>query len=241
MEKLVGESKAHCLILPDQLQGHINPMIQFSKRLAQKGVEITLVVTRYTFKSMQEFSGGSIAVETISDGYDDGWRGDLNQDLQEFIDRSREVGMKTLQELVEKLRNSGRAVDCVIYDPLIPWCLDVAKMLGLVGAAFFTQSSSVTSIFYHSHEGRIQLPLLENRPLHLPGLPPLQPPDMPSFMYDHGSYPVLLKLLEDQFKNIGKADWIFFNTFYALEREVCLLLMSLYEFILVSFHANHAR
>ncbi|KAL1547993.1 mogroside IE synthase-like [Salvia divinorum] len=40
--------KGHCLMMPDQLQGHINPMLQFSKRLARKGVEITLGWVRDT-------------------------------------------------------------------------------------------------------------------------------------------------------------------------------------------------
>uniref|UniRef100_A0A3Q7HK33 Uncharacterized protein n=1 Tax=Solanum lycopersicum TaxID=4081 RepID=A0A3Q7HK33_SOLLC len=38
--------KAHCLILPYPLQGHINPMLQFSKRLRSKRVEITIVTSK---------------------------------------------------------------------------------------------------------------------------------------------------------------------------------------------------
>ncbi|XP_042055353.1 mogroside IE synthase-like [Salvia splendens] len=212
------KSKGHCLIMPDQLQGHINPMLQFSKRLAQKGVKITLAVTRYTFKTMQDFSCGSISVETISDGYDDGWRGDLNDDLQEFVDRTRQVGTKTMEELLERLRGSGRQVDCVVYDPLIPWCLDVAKKLGLVGVAFFTQSCVVTSIYHHLYEGRIRLPFSDGGAVRLAGLPAMEPSDMPSFMYD-GSYPSGLKLMLDQFENIAEADCILVNSFYELETE----------------------
>ncbi|KAI3443954.1 hypothetical protein Pfo_000619 [Paulownia fortunei] len=217
---MLGEYKAHCLILPNQLQGHINPMLQFSKRLAEKGIKITLAVTRYMFKAMQEFSSGSISVETISDGFDEGWKGDSAQNLQEYLARFQQVGTETLAELVEKLKNSGQALDCVIYDPFIPWSLDVAKKFGLVGAAFFTQSSSVNSIYYHVHEGQIKLPLSKNQVFNLPGLPPLEPSDMPSFLYDFGSYPGALELLVNQFNNIGKADWFFVNTFYKLEEEV---------------------
>lgn len=135
--------------------------------------------------------------------------------------------MKTMEELVVKLKNSGRAVDCVIYDPLIPWCLDVAKKMGLVGVAFFTQSCAVTKIFHHLYEGHIELPFAENEVICLPGLPPLEPSDMPSFMYEFGSYPAGLKLMLDQFKNIKEADWILENSFYDLEREVRQNLITL--------------
>lgn len=134
-------------------------------------------------------------------------------------------------------RNSGRVggeaqkfgpgPDCVIYDPFIPWALDVAKKFGLFGAAFFTQSCSVNTIYYHVKEGHIKLPLLENQVFNLPGLPPLESSDMPSFLYDFGSCPGALELLVNQFKNIGEADWIFVNTFYKLEKEVCQILIIL--------------
>jgi hypothetical protein len=44
---------AHVLVLPFPTQGHINPMLQFSKRLASKGVKVTLATTVFIFNTMQ--------------------------------------------------------------------------------------------------------------------------------------------------------------------------------------------
>lgn len=55
----------------------------------------------------------------------------------------------------------------------------------------------------------------------IPGLPVLQPTDMPSFIYAFGSYPPILDLAANQFSNIEKADYVLINTFYELEKEVC--------------------
>lgn len=101
--------------------------------------------------------------------------------------------------------------------------------------AFFTPSCAVSSILHHLYEGRIELPFLENRLLHFPGLPHLKCSDMPSFMYEFGSYPTALKLMLDEFENNEETDWILVNTFYDLEREVCmyvcLLLRGVSEFM----------
>lgn len=103
----------------------------------------------------------------------------------------------------------------------MPWCLDLAKKFGLVGAVFFTQSCAVGSIYYHVQRGLIKVPVTETE-ISVPGLPLLEHQDLPSFVSDFGSYPsALFHLLVDQFSNIDKADWVLCNTFYELEQEVC--------------------
>ncbi|KAJ6973568.1 hypothetical protein NC653_033794 [Populus alba x Populus x berolinensis] len=39
--------KADYLVLSFPAQGHINPMLQFSKRLEHKGVKVTPITTRF--------------------------------------------------------------------------------------------------------------------------------------------------------------------------------------------------
>ncbi|KAL0346075.1 UNVERIFIED_CONTAM: UDP-glycosyltransferase 74B1 [Sesamum radiatum] len=63
--------KAHCLILPHPTQGHINPMLQFAKRLTRKHIKVTLALTRFLLRTTAGFSGGSIFVRAISDGFDE--------------------------------------------------------------------------------------------------------------------------------------------------------------------------
>ncbi|QHO03550.1 UDP-glycosyltransferase [Arachis hypogaea] len=69
-------SQKHILMIPYPSQGHLNPMLQFSKCLSTKGVTSTLVITKFISKSMHlhQLSSlpSSIKFDTISDGYDQG-------------------------------------------------------------------------------------------------------------------------------------------------------------------------
>lgn len=167
---------------------------------------------------MSGSSSSSISLQTISDGYDEGGI-DQAESIKSYLDRFWKVGLQTLDNLVEELSGSDCPVDCIIYDAFMPWGLDVAKKFGLVGAAFFTQSCAVDSIYYHVHRGLIKLPVTETQIL-VPGLPPLEPQDLPSLIYHLGTYPDFFDMLLDQFSNIDRADWVFCNSFYMLEREV---------------------
>ncbi|KAK4381969.1 UDP-glycosyltransferase 74F2 [Sesamum angolense] len=116
-------------------------------------------------------------------------------------------------------RGLGLPADCVVYDPFMPWALDVAKGFGLLGAAFFTQSCAVDNIYHHVYRGELELPLSGGEVV-VPGLPAMRPDEMPSFIYDHGSCPGTFEMVLNQFRNVDKADWIFINTFDELEEEV---------------------
>ncbi|KAM7496296.1 hypothetical protein LguiA_020710 [Lonicera macranthoides] len=220
MERETKAYKAHCLVVPFPCQGHINPMLQFSRRLEHKGLRVTIAVTQHLYKTTQRVSSsgsgtGSISVETISDGKE---YGELHN-IRAYLERFQEVGSQTLTQLVKKLSDSGCPVDCIVYDAFMPWALDIVKRFGLVGAAFFTQSCAVNNIYYHVYKGLIELPLREDKIL-VPGLPELQRLDMPSFMSDFGSYPAIFEMLGYQFSNFDKADWLLVNSFYELEEEV---------------------
>ncbi|XP_008235865.1 PREDICTED: UDP-glycosyltransferase 74E2-like [Prunus mume] len=224
MEK---RERAHCLVFFCPIQGHINPMLQFSKRLEHKGLEVTLITTLSVHKATHEggeeqstTSFSSIALETISDGFDGEGGSAQAESVQAYRDRVREIGSQTLAELIDKLSASGHPADCLVYDPVFPWALDVAKRVGIAAAAFVTVSCAVTNIFSLVHNGLLKLPLNPNSQILLPGLPPLQPSDTPSFIHVPESYPAFLKLSVDLFSNLCKADWVFCNTFYELEQEV---------------------
>ncbi|CAN1236014.1 UDP-glycosyltransferase 74F2 [Linum grandiflorum] len=180
-------------------------MLQFSKRLISKSIRITLLIN----------------LDTISDGYDDGGHA-AAESTQAYLESFQKSGSKTLSELIQKLSKTEYPAHCIIYDPFLPWCLDVAKELGLLAAPFFTQSCAVDAIYYHVHKGLIELPVTQPQSLSLifPGLPPLESDDMPSFMSDYGSYPAAFDMIISQFSNIHKADWILCNTVHELEKQV---------------------
>ncbi|KAL0383324.1 UNVERIFIED_CONTAM: UDP-glycosyltransferase 74B1 [Sesamum calycinum] len=214
-----ANERAHCLILPYPSQGHINPMLQFAKRLSHKRLKITLALTRFLLKTIKGLSGGSISIGSISDGFDEGGRAQAKTH-EEYLARFQQVGRETLMELLQALADSGSPVDCVVYDPFIPWVLDLAKASGLLAAAFLTQSCSVVSIYHRVYCGELKVPVRGSEVVVVPGLPPLRPEEIPSFIDVHGLYPLAFQLATNQFQNIDKADWIFVNTFYELEEEV---------------------
>lgn len=222
--------RAHCIVIPYPSQGHINPMFQFSKRIQHKGVKVTFVNTRFISKTITHTpsSTTSIALETISDGYDEGGIGQA-ESIQVYLDTFKKVGSQTLSNLVEKLNASGFPVNCIVYDAFMPWCLEVAKKFELLSAVFFTQSCAVNIIYYNVFRGLIKPPLKENDIFVLaPGLPPLEVQDLPSFVHHYGSYPAAFDMLVNQFCNIDEADWVLCNTFYELEPEVSESTFSFY-------------
>ncbi|KAL1550912.1 N-hydroxythioamide S-beta-glucosyltransferase [Salvia divinorum] len=213
MEK---SNQAHVIVIPYPSQGHINPLLQFAKRLAAKGVRATLATTVNT---MQSITSAAVAVEPISDGFDDtdfakaGKEGD-------YLSSIRDHGSKSLARLLDGYRAAGSPVTCVIYDAFFPWALDVALRHGAMGAAFFTNSAAVCAIFSHIRSGTLTLPVnVDDAPLVFPGLPPLNACDVPTFLRNPNSYPAYLAMKLSQFSNLDEADYVFANTFHQLERQ----------------------
>ncbi|KAK4729161.1 hypothetical protein R3W88_022149 [Solanum pinnatisectum] len=206
---MITSHKAHGLILPYPLQGHINPMLQFSKRLQFKRVEITIALTKSVLKKMKELPS-SVSIQAISDGYDDGGI-DQAKTYEAYLTRFKEVGLDTLSQLIQKLANSGCPVNCIVYDPFLHWAVEVAKKFGLISAAFFTQNCAVDNIYYHVHKGVIKLtPSKNDEEILIPGLS------------------CTIEMMANQFSNLDKVDWVLINSFYELEKEVIDWMSKIY-------------
>ncbi|KAG9446934.1 hypothetical protein H6P81_013062 [Aristolochia fimbriata] len=217
---------AHVLLLPYPSQGHLNPLLQFGKRLAYKGLTVTFATTAFIAKSLPTTHVGPVKVETISDGFDGGGFGE-SESIEAYLHNMGDVGSRTLAELVRRLDRRGQPVTCIVYDAFLTWALEVAKnQLGVHGAPFFTQFGAINVFYYHSyHEKRptnyISAASSGSIAPSLPGvLAKLDVSDLPSFFSVPGSYPAYLQLVLNQFSNLEKADWVIFNTFYELEPEV---------------------
>ncbi|KAK7309518.1 hypothetical protein RJT34_06316 [Clitoria ternatea] len=212
------QNNVHVLVLPYPAQGHINPLVQFAKRLASKGVKATIATTHYTTKSI---TTPNVHVEPISDGFDQSGFAQTNNNVELFLASFRTNGSRTLSQLIQNHKNTTTPVTCIVYDSFFPWALDVAKQHGVSGAAFFTNSAAVCNIFCRIHHGLIELPVqLQDLPLLVPGLPPLNSRDLPSFIRFPQSYPAYMAMKLTQFSNLNQADWMFVNTFEAIESQV---------------------
>lgn len=209
----------HILVIAYPAQGHINPLLQFSKRLASMGLRVTFVTTSSISKSMQAGqTASSVSFESISDGSEEGES--LESKIASLEYRFRERVSQSLAEfIIEKHNSSEIPPKFLVYDSIMPWALDVARQCKLDGAPFFTQPCAVNVIYYHAQQGAFRMPL-ERSFVSLPSMPTLGIDDMPSFFGETTSHPALLNTLVNQFSNIQDTNWIFCNTFHELEYEV---------------------
>ncbi|KAL9684968.1 hypothetical protein QQ045_022412 [Rhodiola kirilowii] len=226
--EMQSDHQAHIISFPFPVQGHINPNLQFCKRLVAKGLKVTLITTIsigntiHPLKSQvpDESDLSRINIEFISDGFDDAKKvaALIAEDIDEYA-KLFEVGVR--QSLI-KLLQTTREWDCspkvIVYDSTMPWIQDVADQFGLYGAAFFTYSCAAANMFYLAHEGVVELPV--EGQVSVPGMPLLDSKDVPSFLHEVTSYPIISKLLLSQFGNLSRANWVLFSSFDQLEDEV---------------------
>ncbi|KAK4489092.1 hypothetical protein RD792_004886 [Penstemon davidsonii] len=218
----VSNPKPHVLVIPFIIQGHINPMLQFSKFLALKSsLKITFILTSTTTKIAKIPNDKSIRIKFISDVPE--------EDIQEPNNNSPETFFKNFKPTVSKnlieLINEEKDAKVIVYDSVMPWVLDIAHEKGLLGAAFFTHSCSVSALHYHLKQGTLKHPFEPSSEISLPFMPSLDIKDFPSYPSD-GIFMDPLKFHVDQFSNIEKVDWIFFNTFEKLETEIAKWMFS---------------
>ncbi|ONI34908.1 hypothetical protein PRUPE_1G505200 [Prunus persica] len=205
----------HILVVPLPSPGHINPMLQFSKRLASKGLRVTLVTVSSKTHEPIETQLSMVNIEPIYATYEEAGKIDLESMLQWLLT----ILSKNLPDLISKQERNGYPICCLVYDASLTWALDIAKGLGIAGASFFTQACAVGTVYYNVQQKLLRVPPEEDRVL-LPGLPLLEPHDLPSLINHPGSYPSVFKMVIGRFSNITDADWIFCNTFDCLEPEV---------------------
>lgn len=210
-------TKNHVFVVVYPVQGHINPMLQFSKRLASKNVRVTLITTS-SYKNLTDNqpTNPTIFFDYISDGFS----GEKPSGIADFVETFKNESSKSLPELIEKQSKTEYPVNAIVYDSFMPWVLNISKKFGLYGVSFFTHSCVVSTIYYHTSKGSLKIPLENGNAVSLPSILPLEEGDLPSFVSDLNSYPGVLKLVLDRFSNFEDADCLFFNSFDKLEYEV---------------------
>ncbi|CAI0627546.1 unnamed protein product [Linum tenue] len=204
MGEVAPQRKAHVVLLPYPSQGHINPLLQFAKRLSSKGVKATMATTHYTVGSITASPAVAVAVEPISDGFDAGGFVQA-RDERTFLQSFETHGTRTLSELVARHERTDSPVTCIVYDSFLPWALDVARGHRIYGAAFFTNSATVCGVFCRVSRGVIKLPLAsEEDGVAVPGLPKLGRVDLPTFVRFPESNPAYLAMVLCQYSNLDE-------------------------------------
>lgn len=181
-------NNVHVVVLHYPVQGHINPLVQFAKRLASKGIKATVATAHYTANSI---TAPNISVEPISDGFNEAGIAQTNNKVELFLTSFRTNGSRTLSQLIQY--------------------------------------------------GLIELPVnVEDLPLRVPGLPPLDFWALPILLRFPESYPAYMAMKLSQFSDLPKAHWVFVNTFEALEAEVPTNLTHVYNICIFIWFCIHS-
>ncbi|CAN6287163.1 unnamed protein product [Urochloa humidicola] len=226
---------AHVLVVPNLVQGHMNPMVQFAKRLASKGVATTVVISRFIARTAP-VDARPAAVEAVSDGHDEGGLASAAS-LGEYLETVAVVMSESLAALIEARASSPppQRFTCIVYDSYALWVPPMARRVGLPAVPFSTQSVAVSAAYYYFNLGKLDLPPAAAadggggggaKSKALEGLLEMERSEFPSSVFDDEPYPIIVEGALKQFAHVGKDDWVLFNSFEEMESEVNLNLSS---------------
>ncbi|KAK6930661.1 UDP-glucuronosyl/UDP-glucosyltransferase [Dillenia turbinata] len=221
----MAHPEPHFLLVTFPAQGHINPAIQFAKRLIRSGSTVSFATSVSARRRMTMLPNPKgLSFVAFSDGYDDGFKADVH-DPRLFMSDMKRLGSQTLRELILSIANEGRPVTCLIYTLLLPWAADVARDLHVPSALLWIQPATVLDTYYYyfnGYEDAIRYTSKDNSSfVQLPGLPPFTARDLPSFMVDSNAYSFVLPTFQEQLEAICKEEnpSVLVNTFDELEPE----------------------
>ncbi|KAK6930662.1 UDP-glucuronosyl/UDP-glucosyltransferase [Dillenia turbinata] len=221
----MAHPEPHFLIITFPAQGHINPAIQFAKRLIHAGATVSFATGVYARRRMSMLPKlKGLSFVTFSDGLDDGFIAKVHDPSVLMSDMKR-CGSQTLRELILSMANEGRPVTCLIYSLGLTWAADVARDLHLPSAFFWNQPATVLGIYYYYFNGYEDAIRNTSKDpssfVQLPGLPPYTARDLPSFVVDSSAYSFVLPMFQEQLEDISKEEnpIVLVNTFDALEPE----------------------
>ncbi|XP_024032150.1 crocetin glucosyltransferase, chloroplastic-like, partial [Morus notabilis] len=228
------------LLVTYPAQGHINPVLQFAKRLVGAGADVTFVTTYFAHRRMTKGRGDttaaanrnggvSISYVPFSDGHDDGFK--AGDDFDHYLNEIRRRGSQAISDLVISAAKEGHPYTCLVYSLLLPWAALTAEELCLPSVLLWIQPATVFDIYYYYFHGYGDIfrenntkdPSTDhNSSTTLPGLSlTFTRCDLPSFMDAANAYSFAIPLFKEQLEVLDKIKnpKILVNTFDQLELE----------------------
>ncbi|KAF7112282.1 hypothetical protein RHSIM_RhsimUnG0244800 [Rhododendron simsii] len=205
-------------------QGHINPGLQYAKRLTKMGVEVTYATAFSALNRMTKSAATppGLTFFGFSDGHDGGWDMDnVDHQMEELKRRGSEAVAKLIISQAEK----GKPFMHVVYTTLIPWAGQVAHDLHVPSTFLWIQPATILDIYYYYLNGYgDSIGKNMNDPswsVELPGLPPVTGSDLPSVLLASNTYNFALPLLKQHFDMLDAQNnpKVLVNSFDALESE----------------------
>ena len=142
------------LVLPFPAQGHVNPMMSFSKKLVEQGCNIIFVNTDFnhervvrSMENQQSLNGSPIKLASIPDGMRPE---DDRSDLGELCVAILGTMPAMLEKLMEDVHLNGEIrISCIVADVFMGWALEVASKLGINGVLFWPASAAMFALQYN--------------------------------------------------------------------------------------------
>ncbi|KAH7521568.1 hypothetical protein FEM48_Zijuj07G0047200 [Ziziphus jujuba var. spinosa] len=220
------------IIVPFPAQGHINPSLQFSKRLIGTGAEVVFVIPISVHRRIMKNKTSTSTPDGLSfflysDSFDDGFK--PGDDLHRYLSELRRGSKQAVSDLINSSAKHGRPVTCVFYSLCVQWIAETARELHVPSALLWVEPATLFCIYYyffHGYEDEIKNNINDpSYSLELPGLPlKLTGRDLPSLMEDTKSENnwVQINMFREQFEVLDKetkTPRVLVNSFGALEPE----------------------
>ncbi|XP_059632108.1 UDP-glycosyltransferase 75C1-like [Cornus florida] len=183
--------KGHILLVTFPGQGHINPSLQFAKRLVARGVKVTFATTLSAIRRMNKTTPTphGLTLVPFSDGYDNGFKA---EEIKEVTSAIRFHGSRAVANLINASADEGRPITRVVYTTYIPWVAEVTHNLHVPSTLLWIQPAAILDIFYYYFNGYADVIRKRSRDpfcaIELPGLPLLTSRDIPSFLLHSDPY-----------------------------------------------------
>ncbi|KAJ4957159.1 hypothetical protein NE237_013942 [Protea cynaroides] len=218
----------HFLVISFPAQGHINPALQFAKRLTRSEAQVTFLTSMSAHRRMTKTATiDGLTYASFSDGYDDVFL--PSDDFVNYMVELKRCSSQALTDLTAAAANDRRPVTCIFYNFLLSWVADVARDLHVPSAVLWIQPAAILGLYYYYFNGYADLIHGNNNDpsfsIQLPGLPLLTSRDLPSFLIpsnDNARHPHVMpyvqKLFENLEREIPKAR-VLVNSFDDLEVE----------------------
>ncbi|CAJ2668138.1 unnamed protein product [Trifolium pratense] len=192
------------LIITYPLQGHINPALQFAKRLVTMGAQVTFATTIYLHRRLvNKPTIPGLSFATFSDGFDDGHENKSDDNFITYMSELQCRSSEFLTSIILSAKQEGRPFTCLIYSLIIPWVPKVARELHLPSALLWIQAATVFDIYYYYflNHGDYITNISDNAKcsIDLPGLSfSLKSCDLPSFLLASNTYTFALPSFKEQ-------------------------------------------
>ncbi|XP_059632099.1 crocetin glucosyltransferase, chloroplastic-like [Cornus florida] len=222
---ITGMDNPHILLVTIPGQGHINPALQFAKRLVAMDVKVTFVTSLSAIRHMNKTTPTpqGLTLAPFSDGYENGVKVD---ELENFMSSLRIHSCQAIVNLINASADEGHIFTRVVYTTTIPWIAEVAHDLHIPSTLLWIQPATIMDIYYYYFNGYADV-IKKNScdpfcPIELPGLPVLTRHDLPSLLLpsptdSYSFLPVFKKHID--ILDAGTTPQVLVNTFDKLESD----------------------